>query len=334
MATPKKLPSGKWRVLVFSHYENGKRKYVSFTADTKQEANRLAVEYQNRTITAPVQYTARECVEKYVDLKRSVLSPSTIDGYVKLIKNYDFFGSKPISKITDADIQAFINNLTVDKSPKTVRNIYGLLSTSLNFYLHKNYYVSLPKKVHRTRNTPISEEVRLLMENASPKLKICIALASTATLRRGEICALKYKDIDFIEKTVFVHSDMVKSVNGWVHKEIPKTDTSIRRVPLTDEVLSLIPQGNQDDYIISWTPASLTKRFCDLRNSLGLKCRFHDLRAYSATVLHTLGVPTQYILKWGGWKTDHVLKEAYLDTLSDEEKRFNQIALDYFRNVM
>ncbi|MFR1475685.1 MAG: hypothetical protein ACLSB9_08035 [Hydrogeniiclostridium mannosilyticum] len=38
MAKAKKLPSGNWNVKVFSHIENGKRKYESFTAESKAEA--------------------------------------------------------------------------------------------------------------------------------------------------------------------------------------------------------------------------------------------------------------------------------------------------------
>ena len=37
MATPKKLPSGKWRVQVFSHMDGGRKVYKSFTASTKAE---------------------------------------------------------------------------------------------------------------------------------------------------------------------------------------------------------------------------------------------------------------------------------------------------------
>ena len=46
MAKAKKLPSGKWRALVYDYTDsNGKRKYQSFTAETKKEAEFLAADY-------------------------------------------------------------------------------------------------------------------------------------------------------------------------------------------------------------------------------------------------------------------------------------------------
>ena len=47
MAKAKKLPSGNWNVKVFSHIENGKRKYESFTAESKAEAEYLASQFKH-----------------------------------------------------------------------------------------------------------------------------------------------------------------------------------------------------------------------------------------------------------------------------------------------
>ena len=60
----------------------------------------------------------------------------------------------------------------------------------------------------------------------------------------------------------------------------------------------------------------------------------HDLRHYSASILHAIGIPDQYIMARGGWKTDNVMKRVYRDTLSDVEKEMNQKAVDYFEQSM
>ena len=67
MATAKKLPSGKYRCLIFVGMENGKRKYKSFTADTKREAERMAVNYQ--TDLEDKQYTVSEMISRYIKSK-------------------------------------------------------------------------------------------------------------------------------------------------------------------------------------------------------------------------------------------------------------------------
>ena len=126
MATPKKLPSGKWRVQVFSHLEKGKRKYVSFTAPTKAEANRLAAEFQSNKEheDMPQNITIGEAVDKFISSRSNVISPSTLVGY-KQIKNayFDSISNIRLGAFTSLDLQNFVNSISVGRSPKTVKNI-------------------------------------------------------------------------------------------------------------------------------------------------------------------------------------------------------------------
>ena len=84
MAKAKKLKSGNWRCLVYSHTDpEGKRHYESFTAPIKKEAEYMAAEFtmnKNRMKDSR-NWTLREAVDKYIDLKRPVLSPTTISRY-------------------------------------------------------------------------------------------------------------------------------------------------------------------------------------------------------------------------------------------------------------
>ena len=50
--------------------------------------------------------------------------------------------------------------------------------------------------------------------------------------------------------------------------------------------------------------------------------RFHDLRHYSASIMHAIGILDQYIMARGGWKTDTVLKAVYRNVINDEQKKF------------
>jgi integrase len=56
----------------------------------------------------------------------------------------------------------------------------------------------------------------------------------------------------------------------------------------------------------------------------------HDLRHYAASILHAIGIPDQYIMSRGGWKTDHVMKRVYRDTLTDVEIEMNNKINDFF----
>ena len=76
--------------------------------------------------------------------------------------------------------------------------------------------------------------------------------------------------------------------------------------------------------------STITREFDALRDRLGLKCRFHDLRHYYASVLHAIGVPDQYIMEQGGWKSDFMLKAVYRNTLDDMRAQNNARINSFF----
>ena len=121
MAKAKKLPSGNWRVQVYSHTDtDGKRHYESFTASTKKEAELTAAEFAAKKGFIPQSdLTFEKAAEKYISIKSNVLSPSTIHGYRSIAKNYfEGINGIKLSRITDSDLQSLINDLSDNKSSK------------------------------------------------------------------------------------------------------------------------------------------------------------------------------------------------------------------------
>ena len=89
MAKAKKLPSGNWNVRVFDGTdENGKEHFKSFTAATKKQAEYLAAEYAAHKKQRIESMTVGEAIDRYIASKDSVLSPTTINEYKKMRKNY------------------------------------------------------------------------------------------------------------------------------------------------------------------------------------------------------------------------------------------------------
>ena len=81
--------------------------------------------------------TLYEAVGRYIDLKRAVLSPSTLTGYTAIQKTYfsGDFGKHMLSSLTNIVVQTWVSDLSVIRSPKTVRNAYGLLSATLDVFM-------------------------------------------------------------------------------------------------------------------------------------------------------------------------------------------------------
>lgn len=336
MANAKKLSSGSWRVQVFSHYEivDGVKKprYRSFTGATKAEAEMMASSFANdKKRYSRANLTVSEAVTKYIQEKEGVLSPTTIRTYEQIAKTHlSKIGPIMIDSITNADLQNWISSLSIKLSPKTVKNIYGLVLPAISFYTEKAFRVTLPQRAPQQYNIPTDADVAQLIQEARPDLKIAIVLGSCG-LRRGEVCALKYMDILRDFSAIYIHADMVLDKNGkWIYKDMPKTSDSVRSVELPPQVIQMLGVGDPDSYIVPTTPAAISDAFGRLRTRLGMSCRFHDLRHYAASILHAIGVPDQYIMERGGWSTDGTLKAVYRNTLSDKSKQFSDKANDYF----
>ena len=336
MAKAKKLPSGKWRALVYDYTDsNGKRKYQSFTAETKKEAEFLAADYSlNKKLRSSTHsITLYDGYTRYIESKNNVLSPSTLREYRRQQK-HDFpeLMPLPIQKITQENIQVAVNRAAGLYSPKTVHNMHGLLVSVLSMFL-PNFKVSttLPQKIRKTFYIPDDEMVQTLInECKNPVLLKAIILASIGTLRRSEISALQESDI----KGNFVRVDkaMVADSSGnWVIKP-PKTEDSTRNIEFPPEVIKLLKEGLQEgERVVPLSPNAITKAFTVLRNKVTTeKFGIHKLRHYSASIMHALGIPDIYIMDRGGWKSRETLQNVYTHALSTQKQKNTQKILSHF----
>ena len=136
MPTAKKTASGKYRVTIYDYTDSrGKVHQKTFTAETKREAERLANEYKDGPSVSDL--TIGEAVDGYITLKEAALSPSTVRGYRQIYRSLfesSRFGAIKLEKLTSTILQRFVSDLVADKSPKTIRNIYGLLISSVRMY--------------------------------------------------------------------------------------------------------------------------------------------------------------------------------------------------------
>lgn len=333
MATAKRLPSGSYRVRVYSHSEDGKKVYESFTAPTKREAEMMAIQFQKGTEKVK-SITVKDAVKEYIKANTGILSPATLYGYECELKRMVSIGNLKIDKIRTHDVQLFISELSKKYSPKTVKNTYGLLYASIaHFNPDIHFRVNLPKQRKKRLNSPSNEDVETLFNAASPKLKNCIALAAFHSLRRGEIAALKYSDLE--GNKIHIHADIIYSRSqGWVYKEYPKTDDSDRIVAIPVQFVEMLGQGNPDEYIINWKPNSITKRFEELCKKLDINIRFHDLRHYFASIGAIIGIPDIYLASMGGWKPDGtVMKSIYQNKLISMEQVYNDKMNEHFSKM-
>ena len=148
-------------------------------------------------------------------------------------------------------------------------------------------------------------------------------------MRRGEISALKFSDIN--GNVLYIHADLVKDKSGeWIYKE-PKTPEIIRYKRVPNEVIELLGCGKPNEYVVKWLPDTITKRFIDLRKKEDVNIRFHDLRHYYASIGAALGIPDFYLAESGGWKQNSkVLKSVYQNKITPISEAFEQKLNEHF----
>lgn len=350
MATAKKLASGSWRCQVYSHTEETvqpdgtikkKRIYKSFTCDVKgpkgkRICEKMAAEWaENKENHVKIQnITFGEAVNNYIQSRVPVLSPLTITGYKQILKNnLQTLSNINIQNLNQADIQRTINQEAIKHSPKTVRNIHGLITAVLRTYRPDLIVRTvLPAKVRPELHIPSDEEIKILLNAVKDtELELPVLLAAFGPMRRGEICALRVENIK--GNTVHVCENMIRDNNReWIIKS-PKSYAGDRYIAYPDFVAEKWKNFNSGR-IVLLNPDMITNRFGKILKKYEIPhFRFHDLRHYSASVLHAIGVPDAYIMERGGWGNDSVLKSVYRHTMEEKQKQLSNIANTHFNSL-
>lgn len=336
----KKLPSGSWRARVTYTDDEGHRVYKSFTCKDPTNRGKKLVEAEASAWMLEMRkeknsdLTFGQCLDKYIKGREGILSPRTIGDYKRTRRLYlQSIMDIPLCDLTQEHVQTAINMEASHLSPKTVANLHGLVSAVTATYRPSfKLNTVLPKKVPRELYIPSDGDVGRLITLAREKgLEVPILLAAFGPMRRGEICALTSDDVH--GNTVHVYKNMVidEATRTWVVKA-PKSFAGGRKIEYPSWVVDLFRQ--KKGRIVEMTPDALTAAFIRLRKKSDLPYfRFHDLRHYSASIQHALGVPDKYIMDRGGWSTRATLDKVYKHVLDNEKKRFSAVANDHFSEV-
>ena len=321
MPTARKLPSGAYRCQVFAGYvyENGekKRQYESFTAATKEDAELLASQWNANKTTRPENITVLQAVKNYIVSRENVVSPSTIRGYNAYVDHFDMIADKKIRTISKADVQLWVSDLAATLSPKSVKNIFGLFSSSMGFYGIKCPETKLPAKIKPEYHLPTDEELNKVLAVSDNTLWMAIMLARYYSLREGEICALQSDDLK--GNVLTIRRAMVHTTNNeWVIRDRPKTDYSSRSLIIAEPLLSRLQKCSGS--IVGTNPNALGNRFRRAIARAGVPSfRFHDLRHAFATGAALAGVPDFYTAQMGGWNpASSVMKTIYQNVRQSE----------------
>lgn len=328
MAEAKKLPSGSWRTLVYvGNDPNGKRKYESFTAPTKKEAEFLAAEYKfkHKEQERNIRITLGDAFDSYIELKKNILSPSTVRSYKSIRRNYlKRIMNKDINRIKSADIQAAINVEAASLSPKTIRNITGLLVPVITTF-RPNFVVNitLPQKEKTDFYIPTEAVMKRIYKKAEgTRAELPILLASQLGLRASEIAGLTFECIDRDQGTVTIKQARVYGERQNVLK-VPKSYSGNRTIPCPAHILEKLPEGEGDKFVLDVTSNAITKQWMRFMSTSGEKYfNFHALRHYFCSKAMLIGIPKKYVSEIMGHASENMINRVYEHTFPDKKNEY------------
>ena len=109
--------------------------------------------------------TIRHAVDRYINAKSAVLSPSTVAGYIRYRNLYlQSIYDKYIDEITQEEFQIAVNKEACLYSPKTLRNACGLVKSAISMFIERDFKITLPQRIRPSFYIPEKEEVKKIYE--------------------------------------------------------------------------------------------------------------------------------------------------------------------------
>jgi integrase len=244
------------------------------------------------------------------------------------------FGDFKLSKVRTEDIDRWQSDRIGKASPGTVRKEMMRLKHLLNCAVKWRYIKDSPAKGLQTVKMPpgrvrylTPEERTVLLNQARPDLRLYIEVALQTGARRGELCGLRWTNVDMRMRTV----TFPKTKNG-----------DCRTVPMTDTLFRLLynlprPLDQNASVFPPMSPDAITIGFRRLVSGLGLSnLKFHDLRHDVASTLTMAGVPQRTVMEILGHKDPRMtLRYQHLspDHLRDAIKELECIRSEKLKEV-
>ena len=321
---------GRWQAK-FKVEETGKYKYLY--ADTEKEVTQKLQEaqFQQRqgTLATGPQQTVKQFLEYWLeDVEKPTIRLGSYLSNRPLVYKHLIpgLGHHKLQKLTTQHVQSFYAKKLKDgTSAGRIRQMQGMLHKALTHAKRLKLIgsnvaedVEIPKYEKYDAPVLTPEQAQLLIQKAKERnLDVLLALAVSTGMRRGEILALRWSDIDLVKGTLQVSRTLsYYAKHGFVEGK-PKTKSSSRTILLPPFLLDLLKAHNileaerrlkvgnawvERDLVFSNTvgnfiiPGKLLNRFYRLLEDAGLpRMHFHDLRHSAATILISQGVPANMV---------------------------------------
>ena len=258
---------GKRRIII-GHKNDGTPMYKSVFAKTQKSAlkqlHKLIDLYRDVDLTEDCRMTLGEWLDKWLDeYMMFSLRESTIEVYRCMTEHQikRFIGNKQLTSLTTADVQRFYNKVKKEGRAKPhpisgyelsntmVRKVHMLLHQALEVAVKERLIVrnptngtTIPKKTTTEKQVLDDNQLERFMEaiKEEPYWNDFFYVEVMTGLRRGEICGIKWSDINFTEGTLSVKRSVGTKAGGGVTIGETKTGAGVRTITMPPSVATLL----------------------------------------------------------------------------------------------
>ncbi len=339
---------------------NGQR--LSRYGETKQEAKRNLKDAQKELEHGMLVTVRDQTVEAFLNYWLEIRT--------KIRKHVlPYIGRTKLQKLTGDMLQSLYSKLLNKKlSPNTVNVVHTILKSAFKdailwekLAINPCDKVKPPKRVRKEAEfLDLEQALRLIEVAKGRRLECMITLAVVTGMRRGELFALHWRDVDFEKKVLYVRWSLsYVNADGTGCKyveEQPKTEAGKRMIPLPDiaiealkqhkarqaEVRLLIgPRWNNLDLVFCnsvgsyWSDSDHHKAYKSLLKKAGLPAslRFHDLRHSAATILLAMGVNMKLIQQRMGHSDVKITLGLYAHVTDSMQEQLVEMLNEHFKRV-
>lgn len=329
-----KTKNGYTTVLYLGMDDEHKSVTKRFTAVTREELKRMVNEYQYKFRMDVARQKSRgmtlyDAYGEYISSREHLLSPASVRSYKGLQKSsFPSLMNRNIYRIKEEDAQKEVNMMAAENSPKTVRDKVALFNSVMKAYRGITFDLYLPQRKKKELYIPTREEVDALVRFVqNTEWEVPVLLAAYCGLRRGEIAALTWDDIDFEHDIIHINKALGVTDDNTYHIKQPKSYAGYRDADMPNIVkIVLLRLSKERKPLIAISINTISNKFPGVLQRANLHpYRFHDLRHYFASRLLALGVPDLYVIRIIGHSTTSMLKEHYQHILSDEDRKYREI---------
>ena len=335
-----KRKDGRYEGRYIKHYDiSGKAVYGYVYSRSYSEVKELLAKYKTEK---PARQGKNTLLSEWLKIwlkSQCALKPTTRQIYKSHIDNYinPNLGKIPLKKLSGDILQGFINSLNLSAS--TVKNIFSILKSALSSAEDNGLIVNIwdkvkvPKKEKSIVQVLTVSEQKKLEDVLTSQFDIGVWICLYAGLRIGEVCALRWADINFETSTLTVNGTQARTENG-VEIIAPKSKSSKREIPIPVILINKLKEIPQTcEYVLSKNnkPADIRtyrRHFKKLLQKADLPdIKYHALRHTFSTRALEVGMDYKTLSEILGHSSVGITLDLYAHSLN-EHKRNEMNKLD------